>query len=81
MVTQEPGRAVLLERAEELAAIDAVVADTVAGRGRFGAIEGQVDAVAADFEPSRCQSTTWLVQPRATGENRGRIGVSAAQSS
>lgn len=40
MVTQEPGRAVLLERAEELAAIDAVVADTVAGRGRFGAIEG-----------------------------------------
>ena len=30
----------LLERAEELAAIDAVIADTLAGLGRFGVIEG-----------------------------------------
>ncbi len=31
---------VLLERAEELAAIDAVIADTLAGLGRFAVIEG-----------------------------------------
>ena len=33
----------LLESAEELAAIDAVIADTVAGLGRFGVVEGRDD--------------------------------------
>lgn len=33
-------RPVLLERAEELAAIDAVIADALSGFGRFGVVEG-----------------------------------------
>jgi AAA ATPase domain len=40
MDTRHAAQPVLLERAEELAAIDAVIADTLAGLGRFGVIEG-----------------------------------------
>ena len=40
MPTRQRERPVLLERAEELAAIDAVIADAVAGDGRLAVIEG-----------------------------------------
>ncbi len=40
MATGQAERPVLLERAEELAAIDAVIADALAGFGRFGVVEG-----------------------------------------
>ena len=40
MATGHAEPPVLLERAQELAAIDAVIADTLAGLGRFGVVEG-----------------------------------------
>ena len=40
MATGQAERPVLLERAEELAAIDGAIADTLAGLGRFGVVEG-----------------------------------------
>ena len=40
MATRHAEQPVLLERAEELAAIDAVIADTLAGLGRFAVVEG-----------------------------------------
>jgi predicted ATPase len=40
MTTGQAERPVLLERAEELAAIDAAIADALAGFGRFGVVEG-----------------------------------------
>jgi uncharacterized protein YecE (DUF72 family) len=40
MATGQAERPVLLERAEELAAIDAVIADALAGLGRFAVVEG-----------------------------------------
>src|SRR5215210_8165477 len=54
-------------RAGATAAI-AINADLVGGRHRERGRGGGM-------------STTWLVQPRATGENRGRVVVKAAQSS
>jgi hypothetical protein len=40
MATGQARQPVLLERAEELAALDAVIADTLAGFGRFAVVEG-----------------------------------------
>ena len=40
MATGQARQHVLLERAEELAALDAVIADTLAGLGRFAVVEG-----------------------------------------
>ena len=40
MATGPADRPLLRERAEEQAAIDAVIADTLAGLGRFGVIDG-----------------------------------------
>jgi predicted ATPase len=40
MATGQAERPVLLERAEELAAVEAAIADVLAGLGRFGVVEG-----------------------------------------
>lgn len=72
MATGQPERPVLLESAEELAAIDTVIADTVAGLGRFGVVEGCDDRqpvgraerrILDDESPDASQQPKSLSQP------------------
>ncbi len=67
VATREAERTLLLERAEELAAIDAAVADAVAGAGRFGVIEG----------PAGIGKSSLLAEGRAGAADAGIAVLSA----
>ena len=67
MATREAERSLLLERAEELAAVDAALADALAGAGRFAVIEG----------PAGIGKSSLLAEGRAGAADAGLSVLSA----
>ena len=67
MAPQQAEGELLLERAEELAAIDAAIADAIAGAGRFAVIEG----------PAGIGKSSLLAEARAGGADAGMTVLNA----